>query len=97
MEPRRTEKAQAREERARVKANAARAAAEAARVRVNPFVIVGRTGADWAVISEREFTGNAEDAGSHLHFEIQQPDGTGVNPYPSLRAASAAPHVPRSW
>ncbi len=42
-------------------------------------------------------SGNAEDAGSHLHFEIQQPDGTGVNPYPSLRAASAAPHVPRSW
>ena len=61
MEPRRTEKAQAREERARVKANAARVAAEAARVRVNPFVIVGRTGADWAAISEREFTGNAED------------------------------------
>ena len=42
-------------------------------------------------------SGNAEDAGSHLHFEIQQPDGTGINPYPSLRAASAAPHVPRSW
>ena len=61
MEPRRTEKAQAREERARAKANAARVAAEAARVRVNPFVIAGRTGADWAVISEREFTGNAED------------------------------------
>jgi hypothetical protein len=61
MEPRRTEKAQAREERARAKAKAARVAAEAARVRVNPFVIAGRTGADWAVISEREFTGNAED------------------------------------
>ena len=40
----------------------ARVAAEAARVRVNPFVIAGRTsGFDWAVISEREFTGNAED------------------------------------
>ena len=61
MEPRRTEKAQAREARARVKANAARVAAEAARVRVNPFVIAGRAGADWAVISEREFTGNADD------------------------------------
>jgi hypothetical protein len=37
-------------------------AAEDARVRVNPFVIAGRTsGFDWAVISEREFTGNAED------------------------------------
>ena len=61
MEPRRTEKAQAREERARAKANAARVATEAARVRVNPFVIAGRTGADWAVISEREFTGNPDD------------------------------------
>jgi hypothetical protein len=61
MEPRRTEKAQAREERARIRAKAARVAAEAARVRINPFVIAGRTGADWAVISEREFTGNAED------------------------------------
>jgi hypothetical protein len=61
VEPRRSEKAQARDERARKKANAARVAAEAARVRVNPFVIAGRMGADWAVISEREFTGNAED------------------------------------
>ena len=61
MEPRRSEKAQARDERARKKANAARVAAEAARVRVNPFVIAGRSGADWAVISEREFTGNVDD------------------------------------
>ncbi|MHB1139798.1 MAG: M23 family metallopeptidase [Microthrixaceae bacterium] len=42
-------------------------------------------------------SGNAEDAGSHLHFEIQGPDGVGINPYQSLRAASAPPHVPRSW
>ena len=61
MEPRRTDKALAREERARTKAKAARVAAEAARVRINPFVIAGRTGADWAVISEREFTGNVDD------------------------------------
>jgi hypothetical protein len=61
MEPRRTDKALAREERAREKAKAARVAAEAARVRVNPFVIAGRSGADWAVISEREFTGNVDD------------------------------------
>ena len=61
MEPHRSEKAQAREERARVKAKAARVAAEAARVRVNPFVITSRTDTDWAVISERDFTGNAED------------------------------------
>lgn len=61
MEPRRTEKAQAREERARVRAKAARVAAEAARVRVNPFVITGPAGAGWAVISERAFTGDAND------------------------------------
>ena len=43
-------------------ADEARAAAAVARVRVNPFVIAGRTsGFDWAVISEREFTGNGED------------------------------------
>jgi len=62
MEPHRSEKARAREERARVKAKAARVAAEAASVRVNPFVIEGRpSGLDWEVISERDFTGNAED------------------------------------
>ncbi len=62
MEPHRSEKAQAREERARVKAKAARVAAEAAKVRVNPFVIEGRpSGIYWKVISERDFTGNAED------------------------------------
>jgi hypothetical protein len=42
-------------------ADRARVSADA-RVRVNPFVIAGRTsGFDWAVITEREFTGNAED------------------------------------
>lgn len=29
-------------------------------------------------------SGNAEDTGSHLHFEIHSPDGTVVNPYGSL-------------
>jgi murein DD-endopeptidase MepM/ murein hydrolase activator NlpD len=29
-------------------------------------------------------SGNAEDAGSHLHFELHQPDGTVLNPYQSL-------------
>lgn len=33
-------------------------------------------------------SGNAEDAGAHLHFELHAPDGTVVNPYASLRAAS---------
>ncbi|CAN5442171.1 hypothetical protein BH10ACT3_BH10ACT3_00750 [soil metagenome] len=42
-------------------------------------------------------SGNAEDAGSHLHFEIHKPDGTVVNAHPSLQAATAAPTIPRSW
>ncbi len=29
-------------------------------------------------------SGNAEDAGAHLHFELHRPDGTTVNPYQSL-------------
>lgn len=34
-------------------------------------------------------SGNAEAIGSHLHFEIRQPDDTSINPYPSLKAAQA--------
>jgi hypothetical protein len=32
-------------------------------------------------------SGNAESTGSHLHFEIHQPGGTPIDPYPSLRLA----------
>jgi hypothetical protein len=31
-------------------------------------------------------SGNAENVGSHLHFEIRMPDHTAINPYPSLMA-----------
>lgn len=33
-------------------------------------------------------SGNAENVGSHLHFEIRLPDGTPINPYLSLLNAS---------
>lgn len=33
-------------------------------------------------------SGNAENVGSHLHFELHRPDGTKFNPYESLLAAT---------
>lgn len=35
-------------------------------------------------------SGNAENVGAHLHFEIRMPDGTAIDPYQSLLAASLA-------
>ena len=34
-------------------------------------------------------SGNAESSGSHLHFEIHKPDGSVINPYRSLQAATS--------
>ncbi|CAB4535430.1 unannotated protein [freshwater metagenome] len=42
-------------------------------------------------------SGNAEETVAHLHFEIRQPGGTVLNAFASLRAATAAPVIPRSW
>jgi hypothetical protein len=36
-------------------------------------------------------SGNAENVGSHLHFEIRRPDKTAINPYESLMAALGKP------
>jgi len=33
-------------------------------------------------------SGNAENSGSHLHFELHKPGGIVINPYPSLQAAT---------
>jgi len=58
MKSKSSAKAQSRADRAQGAAEVAKVAS----VRVNLFVISGRTsGFDWAVISEREFTRNAED------------------------------------
>ena len=63
MKSKSSEKALPGAARARIAAEKARVA----RVRVNPFVIEGRTsGAEWSVISEREFTGNAEDPDTQM-------------------------------
>jgi len=42
-------------------------------------------------------SGNAEETIAHLHFEIRQPDGGAINAFASLRAAIAAPVLPRSF
>ena len=42
-------------------------------------------------------SGNAEQTVAHLHFEIRQPDGAVINAFASLRAASTAPAIPRTW
>ncbi|MFA5129382.1 MAG: peptidoglycan DD-metalloendopeptidase family protein [Patescibacteria group bacterium] len=47
----------------------------------------------WATVTKGQLigwmgdSGNAENVGAHLHFEIRLPDGTAIDPYPSLMAA----------
>jgi hypothetical protein len=63
----------------------------------------GRGGANWAyapdvsrgmrvvrgqLLGWMGDSGNAEGTGAHLHFEIRRPDGTPLNPYQSLLAAT---------
>jgi hypothetical protein len=40
-------------------------------------------------ISYNGDSGNAENTGAHLHFEIRRPDGIWINPFPSVDAARA--------
>lgn len=39
-------------------------------------------------------SGNAENTGAHLHFELRSPDGAAVNAYSSLRAAARTVRSP---
>ena len=52
-----------------------------------PGISVGTKVTAGQVVAYAGDSGNAESAGSHLHFEIHQPGGTPVDPYPSLRLA----------
>lgn len=52
-----------------------------------PTIYRGAPVAKGQVVAYIGDSGNAENVGSHLHFEIHRPDGTPINPYPSLLAA----------
>lgn len=43
-------------------------------------------------------SGNAEETGSHLHFELHEPGGIVTNPYPHLQAATVLTEaMPGAW
>jgi hypothetical protein len=52
-----------------------------------PGIALGTNVKAGQVVAFAGDSGDAETTASHLHFEIHQPDGTPVNPYPSLRVA----------
>jgi hypothetical protein len=55
-----------------------------------PFVGRGAAVRKGQLIGWMGDSGNAENVGSHLHFEIRRSDGTAINPYQSLTAALKA-------
>ncbi len=54
-----------------------------------PFVGRGSAVRKGQLIGWMGDSGNAENVGSHLHFEIRQPGGKAINPYDSLIAAKS--------
>ncbi len=52
-----------------------------------PGIVHGATVSKGQLIGWMGDSGNAENAGPHLHFEIRLPDGTAIDPYLSLVAA----------
>jgi hypothetical protein len=52
-----------------------------------PGIAVGARVTAGQVVAYAGDSGDAETAGAHLHFEIHQPGGTPIDPYPSLRLA----------
>lgn len=60
--------------------------------RFAPGVVAGAVVTAGQVIGWMGDSGNSEHSVPHLHFELRQPDGRAVNPYPSLRWAQRVQH-----
>ena len=54
---------------------------------ISPLITLGSTVRAGQVIAYMGDSGNAEGSVPHLHFEIRTPEGTPINPFPSLVAA----------
>ncbi len=61
--------------------------ANPARWRFAPGIGIGSTVRAGQHVAYMGDSGNAEETGAHVHFEIHEPGGTPIDPYPSLRNA----------